>query len=410
MVALAITLTGLALSSFFLRAGWLAFSISAPLAVGAWLISFDFGFGYRTVSFETIVLLLSFPLWALICESFVKLSNKEQISLRVTFESKGFNYFDFFTLLLLFVGVFAFLLKVSLYFDHVFSSAFIKLIIEDPELIAKKFASGYSSLHYLGFLGLVYLPLCSRGTAIWKVNVVFTFLYLITLLLLMIKVQIVLAFSLLLWSFFLTRGFNKKFVLLTTAVVFIGVVITLYDNYKHSNNFLTSFEFLLRYLGGSVIGLDYFLNNREYSEYFSYKGYFCARYNPVFNYLGMEQFEYPDKVFINIGDNAGTVNTGTMVQSFVQDFGVLGACFAWIITSVVFYMMLILSKGTSVLSRFASVYVVFFLASCSVFFIGNAILKLEIVLCLFVHLMLMILLALIDKIFSQDMEPSSCAV
>ena len=384
--------------SFLLKhSTYFAFAALTPCAVGSWLIIFNPKFEYIQVSFTTVMCLLLLSLMLLF---FDWISNLIKIRSRLQFV-KSDQYF--WTYVFLGIGIIGFSLKLFTYVSGVGIIGALAIIMSQPEKYSKLFSSGFSLMHYIGYLGLIYFALLKPTKSLHYIgSAVLTIIYLATLFLLFIKVQIIVGIYILFWTYvFSSKNPRKVIVKGGLFILSLGLIITIYDNFKVSYSVATAYEFLIRYLAGSVLALSEFISSTRQMDSFSFEGYFFGRYNPILPILGIEPISFSEKIFYKIGVNAGTTNTGTIVQSLMKDFGNVG----WIIglflfPLIIFSLHLAASKST-VLTEFIFPFLIISQVGFSIIHMGNVFWKLELVLISVLHISIVSIRIIIERVASK---------
>ena len=206
---------------------------------------------------------------------------------------------------------------------------------------------------------------------------------------LFIKVQIVIALYILFWTYVFSSNDPRKVTIRGgLLIVLLGTFITFYDNLKLSDDISTAYEFLIRYLGGSIIGFSEFISSTRQSDALSFEGYFFGRYNPLLTSLDIKAFDFPDKVFYNIGKNAGTVNTGTILQSLILDLGYIGWIIGMLLALVIVFAFRLISCKSNLLSGALFPFLIISQVGFSMIHIGNAFWKFELIFIVFLHIMI----------------------
>lgn len=382
MLILAVTFTLLSALSFLIRnSTYFTFAALAPCAAGCWLITLNPEYRYISIHPTAIMcfvamgsILIFFDIASYFLGSRLKLNLV-----------RGEKYL--LACILLGIGIFGYVLKLSLHVPDVGLTKAIAIIFLQPEKFSKLFASGFSIVHYTGLLGLVYFGLLAPKRSLRYLAVLFlVIIYLLSLFMLFIKVQIVIGLYILFWTFALSSD-NPRRVMINGGllIIFLGACITLYDNIKVSNDLSIAFEFLIRYLGGSIIGFSEFISSTRQLNAVSFEGYFLGRYNPLLAGFGVETFEFPEKIFYQIGENAGTVNTGTILQSLILDLGYIGWIFGILFFSLIVFASRLISSKSSILSGILFPFLIISQVGFSMIHIGNAFWKFELIFIFFLH-------------------------
>lgn len=383
MLLLAFIFSIVSLISFFLRhSTYFAFAALIPCTLGSWMIVLNPQFEYIDVSFTTVMCLL---LLSLILLFFDWISHLLQIKGRLQF-ARADRYIWIYVFLG--IGILGFIFKLFLHVSGVGLIGSLVIITSQPEKYSKIFSSGFSLMHYTGYIGLVYFALLKPKWSLPFIgSVILTIIYLFTLFLLFIKVQVVIGIYILFWTYVFASNNPKKVIIKAgLLILFFGLIITAYDNYKVSQSFLTAYEFLIRYLAGSIIALSEFISSTRQMESFSFEGYFFGRYNPILPYLGIETISFPEKTFYKIGANAGTTNTGTIVQSLMVDFGNVGWIIGLFIFPLTIFSLHLTASKSMVLTEFIFPFLIISQVGFSLIHMGNSFWKLELILISLLHI------------------------
>lgn len=364
------------------------FASCAPMILGGLLIVLS-PFQYFNVSFLCILqitILLSVLLFFdYISVKYIKF---DLIKFNLYLKNKALLY-NYLTTFFLSVGLLGFVLKALKYNVSLNPYELFVTVLSQPQFYSESFAEGFSIIHYLGYLGILYFSLFGFTTKSLhtKINTILLITYFASLLLLMIKVQFVIGLYILLWGSLL-KSFSTKKVLVTYGIMILifGLSITIIDNYLFSHNIVTAFEFLIRYLVGGLIGLSQFLDSSRQLLLFDFDFSFFHKYNPLFSLFGIEKIEHPPKVFYAVGNDLGTTNIGTSIQSLSQYFGLIG----WIVSffvfvSISFFTLLFSQIKTSLFFSF----IPFFIlgqVSISITHMGSIFWKIEFLVIIGVHL------------------------
>lgn len=294
----------------------------------------------------------------------------------------------FWTYTLLAFGILGFSLKLLMYVSGAGIIGSIAIILTQPEKYSKLFSSGFSLMHYTGYLGLIYFALLKPTKSLrYTGSAVLAIIYLTTLFLLFIKVQVVIGMYILFWTYVFSSN-NPKGVILKGGVIIVtlGLSITIYDNLKVSSDISTAYEFLIRYLAGSIIGLSEFIASERQMENFTFEGYFFGRYNPVLPFFGIEPINFPEKVFYKIGDNAGTTNTGTVIQSLMSDLGNIGWIIGLFLFPLILFNVYLIASRSLFLTEILFPFLIVSQVGFSIIHMGNTFWKLELVFISILHI------------------------
>ena len=194
--------------------------------------------------------------------------------------------------------IIGFYLKLNLYFETPFKLDNLKIILSNSEYYTRLFSSGFSMVHYLGYLGVIYFvaSLSRQSLPLNLLKFCILIGYGLTLVLLLIKVQFVI-FLFLLFGYLLFLSSRFLIVLLCfLCVVFVGLSITAYDNYRMSSKIIM-FEFIIRYIGGSIIGFDQ-LMAKGYFNFLHWDNLYFNNYRYALARLGF--FEHFDTKSLKI--------------------------------------------------------------------------------------------------------------
>ena len=360
---------------------YLTFASLVPCAVGCWLIILNPEYRYISIHPTAIMCFVTMGMM-LIFFDIASYIIGYRLKLNLV---RGERYL--LACILLGIGIFGFVLKLSLHVPDVSLTKAIEIIFLKPEKFSKIFASGYSILHYTGFLGLMYFGLLAPQRSLRYLAVLFLVsIYLLSLFMLFIKVQIVIGLYILFWTFVFSSDHPRKVMLNGgLLILFLGTCIALYDNIKVSNDLSIAFEFFIRYLGGSIIGFSEFISSTRQPNAVSFEGYFLTRYNPLLENFGMEIFEFPKKIFYQIGENAGTVNTGTILQSLILDLGYIGWIFGMFFILLIVFVVRLVASMNSFLSGILFPFLIISQVGFSMIHIGNAFWKIELIFIFFLH-------------------------
>lgn len=367
------------------RTAYFAFAGLMPCATGSWLIVLNPQFGYINISTISIV---CFLFLGLILVFFDLVSDKAEYHSNLKFVNVD-RYF--LTYVILGIGIAGFILKLFIYLPEYSIIDAIYKILKQPEYFSKLFSDGYSIMHYTGYLGLIYFCLLKPSRSFLYFGALFlTLIYLITLFLLFIKVQIVIGIYIVFWSLIFSSHSPKKSIFkFGILIITLGLGITIYDNFKVSGNLYVAYEFLIRYLGGSMIGFSEFMDSNRQSQAFSFNGYFIGRYNPLLEFMGMDTFTFPDKVLYDIGTRAGNVNTGTLIQSMMLDFGYIGWIFGLLFFILTIIVVRFLAQKSLILTEISFPFIIITQVGFSLIHIGNGFWKLELIIISFLHILLL---------------------
>ena len=337
-----ILLLGYSISSFVIsKKTFFCFAASTPMVFGIFLAYLS-PFKYFDISLicivQVIILLTILLLFDYISAKCIKFRSNKLIY----FIKKYSSFYSYLTTVFLVLGLVGFILKVLKYNLSLNPYELFQTLLSKPQLYSEMFAEGFSLIHYSGYLGILYFSLFATFSKSFhfKINLILLFIYLLSLMLLMIKVQFVIGIYILFWGIVLKSLKTKKvFVSIGSIILFLGISITLADNFLFSNDLKIAFEFLIRYLCGGLFALSQYLDSDRQLLLLELKLNFFHLYNPVFNLLGIDTIDHLPKEFYYIGNNSGTTNVGTSVQNLSLYFGLLG----WIIVFSAFVLITFIS-------------------------------------------------------------------
>lgn len=300
-----------------------------PFTLAFFNLSFDpFNYYYYPISTIVIILFGLYGTMLFLPSLFLK---KGELQLSEYFPvNQDFKLLRNVTLILFLISYLAFYLKIL----KVFARADLPLSLEFFDrvkkggvilVLEKHMKNGWSLLHYTGYLGLFYSSYIFAKTKkiITLPNillVLFSSLYLVTLLLLFIKVQIIIAILFICFTYSLFNGRYWKS--LVVSFLSLAFLITLLDNLMYSNDLRTAFEFFTRYISGSIIGFDRYFHLETTPQVFGAKT--LEPFYMVFRKIGFPIDYYHFKQSFVINNEMKEANSGTILIPPYLDFGIIG--------------------------------------------------------------------------------------
>ncbi|MFK5950591.1 MAG: O-antigen polymerase [Methylococcales bacterium] len=362
-----------------------------PLATAMLILVLDpLDYGYPSVDMVTAMLLalygIMFSTPFLIC----KLSSCSDVVVHSQYEY-SFVKLRIVAGFLLVVGLLAYYLKLVMIlndnnvpFSIMNGLEFFKNNIYIVEHSIRK---GYSLLHYVGCLGLVYSAyVFARGRKLFCISNIgiglLSIAYLISLIALFSKVQFIIGVALFFFTYATLGGRGWRFSAL--LVVLVGGGITLVDNYMYSGDINVSIEFLFRYIAGSIIGLDNYLGEESFIQSFG-----AHTLQPVYVILERIGIDVDYRVVNNfyvINKTGAEVNTGTILLGPYLDYGMFGVVFLCLFLSVISYWLMRRMHANGSVVYILSYSIV--LTVLVVGFIGGIYNHIEFVLIYIVHILL----------------------
>lgn len=302
-----------------------------PLVLAALILVLDpLGYGYPTVHVTTAMMLM---IYGLIMGLPYTASFPRRVPGRLRCANGKSRYSQtrlrIVASALLSVGIFGYTLKLVMVFgEHntpLDVESGIYFIRNNIYIMEHSLRQGWSLLHYVGYLGLVYAAYMFAMDA--KVlrfsNAIvgtLSLLYMASLAALFIKVQLVIGLLLFLFTYAVLdgRGWKKA----SFVTLLIGILSALIDNYMYSGSISVGIEFVLRYISGSIIGLDNYLNEININQSFG-----ANTLQPIYFLLekaGVDTGYHVFNRFYVISEVGTAVNTGTILLGPYLDYGVAG--------------------------------------------------------------------------------------
>ena len=362
-----------------------------PLFFGASLIAIDpLNSGYFAIGLSTSITFAMFGFLLLFIDVFGIGSIKRAKAIWSDY-TPPFKNAD---VLLLVVGITAFYLKMVFILDspNPLFALPLMLDVSNAERYAKVLGTGFSVMHYLGFLGGIYLAASFKNIVgvhrIWRLVVLS--IYAITLILLQKKVQIVLFLFVLMWSFYFTRTKIGSAYLLLGGICAFGLALTAYDNYRFSKDHSVMVEFVIRYGGGSLIVFDIHSKN-GFWELLKFDPSYFYNYLVPLKKLGFS-FTLPEttKYILQINEQGSKLNSYTVLGAVFRNFGLIFGSFFLVLSAIGATIIFRLSKRSAGLRDLFFPLIPIILSCFSISFIGNGFVKLEWPVIFVVHLFLVL--------------------
>lgn len=305
----------------------------SPIFLGSLLLVLDpFGYGFHVVGGVTSMMLVVYGsclmLPGLVYGYLARCSR--HINNQVLFKSYSIEKVRRVAFFFLTMGITAYSIKVTSFLKEYnvplnFWYA-VEFVDNNLPLVEESLRTGgYSLMQYSGFLGVVYsayiFAKSERRISIGNCFLLIVlFMYMASLAGLFIKVQLIIAVMLFFFAYAVLEGRYRWLIALT--VVLAGVTVAFIDNYMYSGDTFTAKEFVVRYMAGSIVGLENYIQEGSVVQSFG-----ARTFEPVYfvlERLGVETNYIFFNEFYVINDLGKTVNTGTIILGPYMDFGVMG--------------------------------------------------------------------------------------
>lgn len=365
------------------------FAVCGPICLGSFLMVSNIGIRSFDISTKTAIIYLYF-IFCLFLADFLSLPKS-------VIKQNDNNYFPFLLIIgLLGIGILGFCLKF-IYHLQQGNMHFSQLFMFDNELVSRLFSSKFSTMHYVGYLGMIYA--IQSWKSLKKSERIYVLLslmfFLITLILLQKKVQITLGLMVLFWTYYLTKDEIKSSIIFLFSIISIGLLFTFLDNYRMSENSDTSVKFVIYYLGGSIVNLDNFLFEVINYNFRLGKEFFYALFS-----AGAKIFPYdispPQKIWFAVSEGGKLLNTGTILKPIFLSFGIYGGLiFIPILTFSLGLIQFAYYSHQNIRKYVLPLYICC-LSGLSIAFIGNGLIRTEWIVLIFLNLIIILYLQYLD--------------